>query len=538
VICLFLANFGIAQVNTNYSVYNGVAGENPFFDASSNFDLFNDPSSKGKGLLFPRVDLTSWTFITGLLDGITFPSFFDGMIVYNSGIGMTPNSQIPTQTNVYPGFYYFSNPNGADNFNTNFDPDQALDLGRWIRLPDNLDLLSRTVSVSAAPPTPADVNVVYFDTDDKKFYICTAVAPADTWEAVSTGGAGSVTVANSAPQTGSMGDMYFNSDDGQLYVSTTNSPTWVAVSDPPLTFGTGLTRSGTTITSNLSVGVPGGQSAIGGTGSGDDLTLRSTSDATKGNIFFGSSTYDEVNNRLGIGTLTPTETLDVVGDIVASGDVTVGSGDLTLAGTTTTSVTIKAPDNLSDSYSLTLPPDYGTDGQVLKTDGEGNLVWTAPSGAIGSGTDTPTYEASSGTLYYETDSKELWVSDGATWQLLSGSTALVAGNLYAGEVSGVPAFNILLWSNISVAGNKKESDITSIPEAVAICTLSASNYVWLAFPNAWGSQDFFYQYGAELYPIFDGVEKRVIADDNGTDYQVWLFKTKSTEGFTVSLVVK
>jgi hypothetical protein len=48
-------------------------------------------------------------------------------------------------------------------------------------------------------------------------------------------------------------------------------------------------------------GLSGGQSVIGGTGSGDDLTLRSTSHATKGSILIGTSVYDEVNNRLGIG---------------------------------------------------------------------------------------------------------------------------------------------------------------------------------------------------------------------------------------------
>ncbi len=51
----------------------------------------------------------------------------------------------------------------------------------------------------------------------------------------------------------------------------------------------------------------------GSTASGGDLTLQSTTGATKGNINFGTSTYDEVNNRLGIGTTTPSTTLDVTG---------------------------------------------------------------------------------------------------------------------------------------------------------------------------------------------------------------------------------
>ena len=52
------------------------------------------------------------------------------------------------------------------------------------------------------------------------------------------------------------------------------------------------------------VGIAGGTTLIGGTASGENLTLSSTSNATKGKILFGTSAYDEVNNRLGIGTTT------------------------------------------------------------------------------------------------------------------------------------------------------------------------------------------------------------------------------------------
>ena len=48
-----------------------------------------------------------------------------------------------------------------------------------------------------------------------------------------------------------------------------------------------------------------GQTLTGGTSGGNSLTLSSTSDATKGKILFGTSAYDEVNNRLGVGTVTP-----------------------------------------------------------------------------------------------------------------------------------------------------------------------------------------------------------------------------------------
>lgn len=62
----------------------------------------------------------------------------------------------------------------------------------------------------------------------------------------------------------------------------------------------------------LLAGRSGGQTLRGGTASGDDLTLMSTNNATKGSIFFGSSGYDEVNNRLGIKVSDPEADLEVV----------------------------------------------------------------------------------------------------------------------------------------------------------------------------------------------------------------------------------
>jgi hypothetical protein len=60
-------------------------------------------------------------------------------------------------------------------------------------------------------------------------------------------------------------------------------------------------------------GQAGGQTLIGGTASGNNLTLRSTSHATKGKIFFGlagTTVYDEANERIGLGTATPAAVFD------------------------------------------------------------------------------------------------------------------------------------------------------------------------------------------------------------------------------------
>lgn len=62
----------------------------------------------------------------------------------------------------------------------------------------------------------------------------------------------------------------------------------------------------------------------GGTGASGTLTLKSTTNATKGKVIVGTSAYDEVNNRLGVGTATPSVTLDVVGDGAVAGVFTAG----------------------------------------------------------------------------------------------------------------------------------------------------------------------------------------------------------------------
>ena len=81
----------------------------------------------------------------------------------------------------------------------------------------------------------------------------------------------------------------------------------------------------------LLAGRSGGQILIGGTASGDDLTLKSTSNATKGSIFLGTlSAYDEVNDRLGIGNLVPTSKFWLRNDAGACQSDFEGNGNVGL----------------------------------------------------------------------------------------------------------------------------------------------------------------------------------------------------------------
>lgn len=87
----------------------------------------------------------------------------------------------------------------------------------------------------------------------------------------------------------------------------------------------------------------------GSTASGGILTLSSTSHTTKGNILFGTSAYDEVNNRLGINTTTPSAPLHVNTGAALSASFLSGNDSAIFAGGTTSGfVTIAfATDNTS-----------------------------------------------------------------------------------------------------------------------------------------------------------------------------------------------
>jgi len=108
---------------------------------------------------------------------------------------------------------------------------------------------------------------------------------------------------------------------GQFLASAGNaaSPTWTthdSTGDPHTQYA-------------LLAGRSGGQILKGGIGSGDDLQLISTDHATKGSIIFGTgSTYDEANDRLGIGlTTTPFQKVHIRGTEIDVGILSDYFGD-------------------------------------------------------------------------------------------------------------------------------------------------------------------------------------------------------------------
>jgi len=116
----------------------------------------------------------------------------------------------------------------------------------------------------------------------------------------------------------------------------------------------------------LLAGRSGGQVLRGGTASGDDITIRSTSNATKGDIFIA----DEGGNVIIGGGATASE----LRILEASG-----------SGTNYSAFKCQAQ---AANVTYTLPADDGDADQVLSTNGTGTLDWvTSASGSPG-GSDT------------------------------------------------------------------------------------------------------------------------------------------------------
>ncbi len=99
------AQVRIVNSTTNSSVLNG----STFIDAGSN-PTINGSTNVGKGLVYPRTNLTDFTSFSGgpIGSASSYPTRFDGMMVYNTatsgvaGVGAT-------QGTLTEGFWYYDN---------------------------------------------------------------------------------------------------------------------------------------------------------------------------------------------------------------------------------------------------------------------------------------------------------------------------------------------------------------------------------------------------------------------------------------------
>lgn len=104
-----------AQILTNTVPSNTLYGSNVLIDGSTNYSMeAGESNNKHKGVIIPSVDLVNFEFDISLADGITFPTYFDGMIVYNRSTGttLTTGNRSSTATAITPGYYYYYNPTG------------------------------------------------------------------------------------------------------------------------------------------------------------------------------------------------------------------------------------------------------------------------------------------------------------------------------------------------------------------------------------------------------------------------------------------
>lgn len=214
----------------------------------------------------------------------------------------------------------------------------------------------------------------------------------------------------------------------------------------------------------------------GGTGSGGNLTLKSTTHATKGKLLLGaagSSVYDEVNDRLGIGTNAPGFPLQVKGGSAGSNLIsTLVTGDTVSRfrvdadgthswGPGNTAVdtnlyrastnTLKTDNSLTVAGSLAVagspslgggvgvfgllnagtPPSSNPTGGGVLYAASGRPRWRDTAGNTPS-LDGPyvctssTHPASpyTGMEIWETDTGKKQIWNGSAWQLLAGTTPL------------------------------------------------------------------------------------------------------------------
>ena len=162
--------------------------------------------------------------------------------------------------------------------------------------------------------------------------------------------------------------------DGATYVTFA---TLTANNTPTMDLSPNVTMGGGQIA--LLPGRSGGQTLNGGTATGENLTLVSTAHATKGKILFGTSGYDEVNNRLGIGTTTPSEILEVSGNIKCDtvfsasenifsvSDTIFSAAILTLNGTPVTIVSAPGAGKVIEVISVTIRMLFGTTAYATNT---------------------------------------------------------------------------------------------------------------------------------------------------------------------------
>ncbi|GEN78096.1 hypothetical protein [Chryseobacterium hagamense] len=376
----FSAQVRTVNSATNVSVTNSPA----FIDASSNTTV-NGSSNVGKGLIFPRVDLSAMTAFPGVTAGIpnSFPTRFDGMIVYNTASSGTAGVG-STQGTLTPGYWYYENKTSS---NTG---------GTW-----------KPVSTAAAGVANTASNGLTLSGNDVKM-------GGTLSQATTVSG---LTATNTLSFTGT-GLNAFSVDGSTLSADAANHRIGIGTTTPGSRLeitGTGgfdddlsLTSNGSsynsTIIFNKSRGTNAAPSSVSNSDFLGDLifkpyagnnylttakiqvqvngTVASNSVPTDLLFSTGSSVGTErmritSSGNVGIGTSSPAAPLDVAGNVNISPKAGTASS-LNLYEDTangTNKITLKSPANVATDRSITLPANAPVSGYALVTDGSGNTSW-------------------------------------------------------------------------------------------------------------------------------------------------------------------
>lgn len=184
------------------------------------------------------------------------------------------------------------------------------------------------------------------------------------------------------------------------------------------TFSTGLTNSSGTITADLSTGKSGGLTAKGGTASGENLTLQSTTNATRGKINFGSagnSYFDEANEKLVLGN---------------SNLVLEGPGDAFLSVSSGSALIMPQGTNANVAFFASGRPDYQSGTGIIHITNKGGNPTGAPTGGVYLWSDAGELKAedTGGNIYTLTSGSSFTLTDG-NGTTASGSSVDLGGTL-------------------------------------------------------------------------------------------------------------
>jgi prepilin-type processing-associated H-X9-DG protein len=149
-----------------------------------------------------------------------------------------------------------------------------------------------------------------------------------------------------------------------------------------------------------------------------------------------------INGNVGIGTTTPSEKLDVNGNLRIENQGQLKFSELRVNGNHI--ATLSATSSMVADINWTLPAVKGEAGQVLMTNGLGNLDWTTISGGTGTGNVGTSTTPTRGQIPY-------WTTSGANLELLgSVATGTIA---CSGTVSCSTTGLSVIGGNLSIIGS-------------------------------------------------------------------------------------